>query len=488
MSTAHGSISMALPLDWNPITSPWNWLASTFSQYLSGLFTKDSAGQMLGGLVPVGKGIDPLTAAAANPVVQVTNKCGFGGAASAACSYHGLAANLDKIGFALLAVVLLARLFRLAAQGQLQTPVQVLLDLAPRGIVGITAMCFGGQVLALAVQFAMATCITIAEVFLQAASLTSPTSIVAVVGTVDSAVLILPTLVLVLQYLSFLLMVAQWTLILGSMLAPLWIPLLVYAGDARLAMLWLRLTISCLLVPVVCTIGVASAFALMSFLNQMPGLGTLSGAFGGDVALIAVAIVVTAIIRDAFHQGKSAVKGSFHAVHLGAIAEAPGMAVARLRQAGTAGRGAARMAGGDPTGALELASAFRDHGGSGAGAGGGAASAAFRVEPGHRFGRAPASGGARASSGDGSSPAPGYQQPITGARTSADGVEMPGSRPSVDVEAGRYARNALDHAVFLAGRSDHSPSGAGSASRPAAPSAAFTSAARPVPRPSPSPV
>lgn len=122
------ALAAPLALDANPIEAPIQWILASIGNYLRQNVSASTVTNPLRLLVPLG---DPGTAVAQSPLATIVQTGG---------DFDKIANSIKGIGYVLFAILLLARMLKMAATGQLRSPEHLLFDLAPKLVLGLVAI------------------------------------------------------------------------------------------------------------------------------------------------------------------------------------------------------------------------------------------------------------------------------------------------------------------------------------------------------------
>ncbi|MGH7919413.1 MAG: hypothetical protein ACREQM_05640, partial [Candidatus Dormibacteraceae bacterium] len=349
-----------LVLDANPISSPVAWLVGAAGKYIGSLHILRYVLDPMQLLIPIDHPHDPMAALGADPLGRVVPSCG----GRSGCNFQSIATSVKGIGYVLFAIVLLARMLKLAAQGQFRSPEHILFDLVPRLLLGLLAIQFVDRLLNDAGELSMAGGFLLEDAMLLPIRIENATDLLSAFHAGGGlGVITLPVLYLLVAYLLLLVVTSRLALLLGALVAPLAIPLAIYSGSGRLAGIWTRMVVSSLLIPVVTGVGMAGSMALAWLVDrvtgQIPFFGSYLGGVTGECGLLFTAIAATLLFKDAVKQGMSATRGSFESAHLGQVAGAPGEVAGMMRRGLEVGAGVGRFTAGDPTGAMQALKGLR---------------------------------------------------------------------------------------------------------------------------------
>ncbi|MBO0701365.1 MAG: hypothetical protein J2P38_00410 [Candidatus Dormibacteraeota bacterium] len=330
-----------LVLDANPISAPIEWIVGSIGTYLQGLDPGRAVLDPLRLLVPLGG--HPVAAAAHSPLAAVTPSCGT-------CGFGKIASSIRGIGYVLLAFLLLARMLKLAATGQLRSPEHVLFDLVPKLMFGTLLIQYFDRVVNDLGRMSMAGAFLLEDALLGPIG-AGLKGVLSAFPTDGLGLVLLPILYVLILYLLLLVVTSRLVLLLGALISPLGIPIALNNGQGRLAGSWVRMIVSSLLVPVLAGIGTAGSLALAWLVHQVTGngpvLGSYLGALTGETGLMFTAFVTTAMFKDVVKQGVAGMRGSLEATHMGAVTGSADELLSRTRQ----GAGMAVGAGFAATGA-----------------------------------------------------------------------------------------------------------------------------------------
>ena len=353
----------------NPVENPFGWLADSFTRAVfAGGRPGDVARNLLGALFPAitGQRVSPYS----SPLNVLGPDCG---GHPQGCAFVAAWNAVSRLGYVFLSLALLLRLLRVALHRGDRGAAQVLLDLLPRLIGGCLAIPISLGVLAelgvLSLTLAGILCSAIVSAFQP-----QPSEVGTLVG---QSMALAPFLICgLLAYVGLLVLLSRMALILATIAAPLGIPAALYRGEARLTAIWVRMLVSSLAVPIVAAVGLAVSVGVGVALQRatwmlvVPVVGGLLPSVATISCLALSAIATTAFFKDSMHQGLHGVNGSFEAVHLGAVARAPGEIRDQLREKlGMAAGAAASLATANPLPMLAAAQAAQRRGGEGGGRG-----------------------------------------------------------------------------------------------------------------------
>ncbi len=329
-------------LDANPIQAPIEWIVGSIGVYVGTLHPGQAVLNPLGLLIPLG---DPTRAAAQDPLARAVPK---------SADFQKIAGSIQGAGYVLLGILLLARMLRLAATGRLRSPEHVLLDLAPRLLLGLLAIRYFEPVLNDLGQLSMTGAFVLEDAILGPIHIRGAQDMLSAFPTGGLGVALLPVLYLLIAYLLLLVVTSRLVLLLGTLIAPLGIPIALHNEHGGLAATWSRMIVSSLLVPVTAGIGTAGSLALAWLVHQVadngPFLGSYLGALTGECGLFFTAFASTAMFKDALKQGATGVRRSFESAQLGSVAGAPREALEHTRRGAEAAVGVAAAAAGVPMG------------------------------------------------------------------------------------------------------------------------------------------
>jgi hypothetical protein len=332
----------ALVLDANPIESPIAWIVGSIGSYVGSLHPREAVLNPLGLLLPLQ---DPMTAVARDPLARIVPSGG---------DFQKIAGSIQAVGYVLLAILLVARMLRLAATGHLRSPEHVLLDLVPKLVLGVLAIQYFDRVLNDLGRLSMAGAFLLEDALLGPINIRNAHDILSAFPTDGFGVVLLPVLYLLVAYLLLLVVTSRLVLVLGALISPLGIPIALQNAEGRLAGSWIRMLVSGLLVPVVAGIGTAGSLALAWLVHQVAGngpfFGSDLGAVAGECGLFFTAFATTAMFKDAVRQGMAGVRGSFEATPIGPVAGAPSEALDHIRRGAGVATGVAMTAAGIPMG------------------------------------------------------------------------------------------------------------------------------------------
>ncbi|MBO0746510.1 MAG: hypothetical protein J2P43_15940 [Candidatus Dormibacteraeota bacterium] len=308
-------LALAAPLlDANPIEEPIKWIVGSIGRFLGQSVTTSTVTDPLRVLVPLG---DPSTALDRNPLARIV----WGGS-----DFNNIANSIKAIGYLLFAILLVARMLKLAATGRLRSPEHLLFDLAPKLVLGMVAIEYFDQALNLLGRLSMWGAFLLEDALLFPIHRTAANMLTAF-PTQGLGGLLMPILYVLVAYLVLLVVTSRLVLLLGALISPLGIPVALYNQEGRLAGTWIRMIVSGLLVPVVAGIGTAGSLALAWLVHQITGngpyLGSYLGALTGECGLFFTAFATTAMFKDAVKQGMAGVRGSFEGTQMGSVGGAP---------------------------------------------------------------------------------------------------------------------------------------------------------------------
>lgn len=313
----------------NPISAPIAWIVGSVGSYLQSLHPADVVLNPLSLLLPLG---DPMRAVARNPLAKVVPSCGGRGT----CDFQKIANSIQAVGYVLFAILLLARMLRLAATGRLRSPEHVLFDLAPRLVIGIVVMQMFDRALNDLSLLSMTGAFLLEDAVLGPIDIRNAHDILSAFPTGGAGVVLLPVLYLLVAYLVLLVVTSRLVLLLGALISPLGIPIALHNEQGRLAGTWIRMIVSGLLVPVLAGIGTAGSLALAWLVHQAAGdgqfFGSYLGAVTGECGLLFTAFATTAMFKDVVKQGVAGVRESFEAAQVGPVARAPGDMLSTVRR------------------------------------------------------------------------------------------------------------------------------------------------------------
>lgn len=319
---------LSLAVAANPIQAPIEWIVGSIGSYLQQNVTAATVTDPLHLLIPLG---DPASAAAQNPLARIVPSRGSQGDRD----FQRIAGSIQALGDVLLAVVLATRMLKLVASGRLRSPEHVLLDLAPKLVIGMVAMQGFGLALNVAGQLSMWGAFLLEDALLLPIGL--KIDMLGAFPTDGLGVVLLPALYLLVAYLVLLVITSRLVLLLGVLVSPLGIPVAICSEEGRLAATWTRMLVSGLLVPVLAGVGAAGSLALAWLVHQVAGngpfVGSYLGAIAGECGLLFTAVTTTAMFGDAVKQGLAGVRGSFEGAPLEPVARAPRDAVDTARRA-----------------------------------------------------------------------------------------------------------------------------------------------------------
>lgn len=332
-------------LDANPIEAPVAWMVASIGSYVQSLDPGAAVLNPLRLLVPLE---DPMTAAAQNPLARIVPACAPGGT----CDFQRIANSIQAVGYVLLAILLLARMLRLAATGQLRSPEHVLIDLVPKLLIGIVVMQTFDRALNDLSQISMAGAFLLEDAMLSPINIRDAHDILSAFPTDGFGVVLLPVLYLLVSYLLLLVVTSRLVLLLGALIAPLGIPIALNNEQGRLAGTWMRMIVSGLLVPVLAGIGTSGSLALAWLVHQVAGdgpfFGSYLGAVAGECGLLFTAFATTAMFKDVVKQGVAGMRGSLETAQVGPAARAPGEVVSIARRGAEIAAGVAVAAAAAP--------------------------------------------------------------------------------------------------------------------------------------------
>jgi hypothetical protein len=344
-------------LDANPIEAPVAWIVASIGSYLQSLDPGAAVVNPLHLLLPLD---NPTTAVAENPLARIVPTCGGSGST---CDFQRIADSVQTVGYMLFAILLLTRMLRLAATGQLRSPEHVLFDLVPKLVIGIVAMQMFDRALNDLSQLSMTGAFLLEDAMLGPIDVRDAHDILSAFPTGGFGVALLPVLYLLVAYLLLLVVTSRLVLLLGALVSPLGIPIALQNEQGRLAATWIRMIVSGLLVPVLAGIGTAGSLALAWLVHRVAGdgpfFGSYLGAVAGECGLAFTAFATTAMFRDVVKQGMAGVRGSFEAAQMGPVATAPGQLVSTARRGTEAAAGVAVAAAAAPAAAALAAGAAK---------------------------------------------------------------------------------------------------------------------------------
>lgn len=355
-----------LPLDANPITQPGRWLVDGLVAYIQSLDPGQAFAAIAVSIVPtVARGENPWEVAGRSTAVRLGTTCGMPGALPIGCELQRVRGELQQIGRVVLAVVLVARLAGLGARGQFRSPHHVLFDIFPRIVIGAVSIQLVGPALTAAIRLATGAALIVSSLVLSTAEGATPQTMLAHVATAAGLVAITPVLYATIGFLFFLLQVVNMGLVLLGLVAPALIALALHGEHGRIATAWFRAVTSCLLVMVVAQVGVAASIALLYLFTSFPVAGIQSGPLAGEAGLLATSIACVVLAKSAFQHTRHGFRVTFEGVHLDGVTNLPGQVMSEVRRgidlAVNTGMGAARMAAGDPSGAVQVGMAASRH-------------------------------------------------------------------------------------------------------------------------------
>lgn len=359
---------LALDTGANPMTLPFNWMQDSFTAYLQTLQPRSSFAALVAGMVPAVPSKNGLDVSAlgdrvsSTPVVRMAQVCGAG-ADGQSCALHWVAQPLLMIGWVLLAVVLLARLARLAARGELRSPQHLVLDLGWRIAAGFTAMELASPVIEEAIRLVTTAALLLCSLFFSVVVRFEGTYLLpALLQSLDSLVWMWAVLYLTAGSLFILMAVTTIGLTLLSLLAPVLIPLALYGDHGKVTTAWFRALTTCLAILFVAPVGVALSLTIMVLFNNLPLVGVMSGAMAGEAGLVATSLACFVLAKQAFAQTRDGFRVTMEGVHLDGVGALPGQMVQEVRNGLAmglvAGRGVANLAAGNPLGAADLGAAL----------------------------------------------------------------------------------------------------------------------------------
>ena len=332
----------------NPVENPFGWLADSLARTVfAGGKPGDVAMKLLGGVFPAitGQRVSPSS----SPLNVLGPDCGDH---RQGCAFVAAWDAVSRLGYVFLSLALLLRLLRVALHRGDRGANHVMLDVLPRLIVGCLAIPISLTVLARLGDVSL----TVANILCSAIVSAFQPQAAEVGALVGQSMAVAPFLICgLLAYVGLLVFLSRFALILVTIAAPLGIPAALYRGDARLTAMWVRMVVSSLAVPIVAAVGLAASFGVGVALQRatgrfaVPMVGGLLPSVATICGLVLAAIATTAFFKDSVEQGLHGVKGSFEAVHLGAVARAPGEIRDQLREkVGLAAGAAASVATGSP--------------------------------------------------------------------------------------------------------------------------------------------
>jgi hypothetical protein len=346
----------------NPVENPFGWLADSLARVaFAGGKPGDVARNLLGGLFPAitGQRVSPSS----SPLNVLGPDCGNH---AQGCAFAAAWDAVSRLGYVFLSVALLLRLLRGALHRGDRGATHVLIDLLPRLIGGCLAIPISLTVLARLGDVSL-TLANILSSAIVSAFQPQPSEVGSLVG---QSMALAPFLICgLLAYVGLLVFLSRLALILVTIAAPLGIPVALYRGEGRLTAMWGRMLMSSLAVPVVAAVGLAASIGVGVALQRatwwfvVPMVGGLLPSVATICGLLLVAIAATAFFKDSVEQGLHGVKGSFEAVHLGAVARVPGEIRDQLRdKVGMAAGAAASVATGNPLPLMASAQAAQGRG------------------------------------------------------------------------------------------------------------------------------
>lgn len=307
----------------NPIEDPISWILESIGSSLHQYVTGSTVSDPLRLLVPLG---DPNIAVRQSPLATIVQSGG---------DFGKIAGSITGVGYVLFAILLLARMLKLAATGRLRSPEHLLFDLAPKLVLGMVAIEGFDQALNVLGKVSMWGAFFLEDALLSPISKTTDTFLSAF-PTQGLGGLLIPILYVLVAYLVLLVVTSRLVLLLGALISPLGIPIALYNEQGGLAGTWIRMIVSGLLVPVLAGIGTAGSLAVAWLVHEIAGngpfIGSYLGALTGECGLFFTAFATTAMFKDAVKQGLSGVRGSFEGAQMGAVARGAGDALETARR------------------------------------------------------------------------------------------------------------------------------------------------------------